>query len=194
MDELTLQRPWAAFAGSEARGEAELTIDRLMSEHAGMVWRLLRRWGLSPSDADDATQTVFVIASRKLDLITANQARSFLYGTAVRVAGNTRRSNRRRREVAWEDEELEGTSHGDPEVAAELTHARALLDTLLAELSPKLRRALVLAEIEQLEIAEIAQLESIPVGTAASRLRLAREEFRAKLCTLHHRNPFSRQP
>ncbi len=39
----------------------------------------------------------------------------------------------------------------------------------------------MLAEIEELEVAEVAVLEDIPVGTAASRLRLGRERFRTLL-------------
>jgi len=38
---------------------------------------------------------------------------------------------------------------------------------------------LVLAELEGLPIKEIAELEAIPIGTASSRLRRAREEFSA---------------
>jgi RNA polymerase sigma-70 factor (ECF subfamily) len=44
-------------------------------------------------------------------------------------------------------------------------------------MSPDLRTAFVLYELEHLELREIAALEHIPQGTAASRLRRAREEF-----------------
>jgi RNA polymerase sigma-70 factor (ECF subfamily) len=56
--------------------------------------------------------------------------------------------------------------------------ARARLDALLAGLPPELRRTIVLAEIEELSTPEIAELEGIPLGTAASRLRRARERLR----------------
>jgi RNA polymerase sigma-70 factor (ECF subfamily) len=75
-----------------------------------------------------------------------------------------------------------------------LAEAWRLLDALLAKLPDKLRRALVLAEIEGLEVAEIAELERIPVGTAASRLRRARERFRSALAKEHSRNPFGGSP
>jgi RNA polymerase sigma-70 factor (ECF subfamily) len=64
------------------------------------------------------------------------------------------------------------------------------LDELLAKLPEKLRRALVLAEVEGLEVTEVASLEGIPVGTAASRLRRARERFRAELAKQPSLNPF----
>ena len=37
----------------------------------------------------------------------------------------------------------------------------------------------VLFEIEDLEIRQVAEIQEIPVGTASSRLRRAREEFSA---------------
>jgi RNA polymerase sigma-70 factor, ECF subfamily len=61
-------------------------------------------------------------------------------------------------------------------------------------LPEKARRVLVLAEMEQLEVPEIAVLEGIPVGTAASRLRVARQQFRALLEAARDRNPFSSEP
>jgi RNA polymerase sigma-70 factor (ECF subfamily) len=48
-------------------------------------------------------------------------------------------------------------------------------------MSPDLRRVLVLAEIEQLSNQQIAELEAMPKGTVASRLRRARAEFYALL-------------
>ena len=42
-----------------------------------------------------------------------------------------------------------------------------------------LRTVLVLFELEGLEVRQIAEIEQIPVGTASSRLRRAREEFSA---------------
>jgi RNA polymerase sigma-70 factor (ECF subfamily) len=64
------------------------------------------------------------------------------------------------------------------------------LDELLAALSPELRRVFVLANVEQCAIVEIAELEGIPQGTAASRLRRAREQFNERLRHVRHRRPF----
>jgi RNA polymerase sigma-70 factor (ECF subfamily) len=45
----------------------------------------------------------------------------------------------------------------------------------------ELRTVLVLFELEQLTKNEVAELLELPVGTAVSRLRRAREEFRSQL-------------
>jgi len=177
-------RASGAPPGSESRARA------LFERHFDFIWRLLRRQGLAAPDADDAAQQVFMIAAQKLDAITEVSERSFLYGTALRVAANTRRGASRRREVA---EEALDAREGDaalPDERAELMRAWALLDELLAELPAELARVLALAEIEQVEVPEIAALEGIPVGTAASRLRRARALFRELLAGVQHRNPF----
>ncbi len=167
----------------------------LVAEHHRFVWRVLRGFGLSSADAEDAAQQVFMIAARKLQDIVPGRERAFVYGAALRVANNARRGLRRRREVPSDDHadavEPDGAS---PERRSELGQARSLLSELLQELPEKLRRVLVLAEIEQLEVAEIASLEGLPVGTAASRLRVARQQFRARLEAARDRNPFSSEP
>jgi RNA polymerase sigma-70 factor (ECF subfamily) len=162
----------------------------LFDRHFDFIWRLLRRQGLATPDADDAAQQVFMIAAQKLDAISEGSERSFLYGTALRVAANARRGASRRREVAEEALDAREGGAAPPDERAELVRAWALLDELLAELPEELARVIALAEIEQVEVAEIAALEGIPVGTAASRLRRARQLFRELLAGVQDRNPF----
>ena len=81
-------------------GATKLSIESLVADQYGFVWRVLRGFGLTPTDAEDATQQVFMIAARKLDAIDPQRARSFVYGAALRVANNARRGLRRRREVS----------------------------------------------------------------------------------------------
>src|SRR5512146_863192 len=79
--------------------EAAKNFTALVRAEFEWLWRVLRRIGLSAADADDATQQVFLVASRRSAEIRGS-ARAFLYGTAVRVAANMRRTLRRRREVS----------------------------------------------------------------------------------------------
>lgn len=146
--------------------------------------------GFSREDADDAAQQVFIAATQKTERITRGSERTYLYGIALRVAANLRRKLARRRR------EAEPLAHevvdlgAQPEHAANLGEACSLLDDLLRALPDELRRVLVLAQIEQLEVSEIAEVEGIPVGTAASRLRRARALFREQLQLVQDRNPF----
>lgn len=172
-----------------------LGFTELVEGHIDFVWRLLRRLGLSEADAEDATQQVLLVAADKLDQITASKARTFLYGVALRIASNARRGERRRRRATESSRELEALRTPPdravpwPDDLAELARAHALLDELLEEMPDELRRVLVLAEIEQCTMPEIAELEGIPVGTATSRLRRARALFGELSARVQHKNP-----
>jgi RNA polymerase sigma-70 factor, ECF subfamily len=157
--------------------DSPVDFSALVARELGWVWRLLRRIGLSPVDADDAAQQVFVVAAQKLDQLQPGKARSFLYGTALRVAANARRAIKRRRALHEEAAVVELAQPLAQDELLERQRARALVDELLGELSEDLRRVLVLAEIEQLTAPQIAELEGIPLGTVASRLRRARSRF-----------------
>lgn len=156
-------------------------LERMIGAHLDFVWRQLARAGVAESGLEDAAQQVFVVASRKLADIDRGDERGFLYGTAVRVASTWRRSLKRRRETG--DDELESMPSCGiaPEDLLDQCRVRALLDRLLQEMPEELREVYVLAELEELPVPEIARIQRVPVGTAASRLRRAREEFRARL-------------
>lgn len=157
----------------------------------GFVWRVLRGMGLNHADAEDAAQQVFVIAARKLEQIDATRERSFLYGVALRVAHNTKRGLRRQRRAPEEPGDAASPDSDAPDRKAERARARQLLHELLEQVPEKLRRVLILAELEQMEAPQIAALENIPVGTVASRLRLGRARLRELLEAARHRNPFA---
>jgi len=156
----------------------------MFAAHYDSVWRLLRRLGLDPASADDAAQQVFLVAARRLSDIDREKERSFLCGTATRVAAGLRQKARRRGEEALEtDDAAEGPS-SQPTGADELVdrkRKRELLDRILGQMEEELRVVLVLAEMEDLGKREIADILAIPEGTAASRLRRAREDFQARL-------------
>jgi RNA polymerase sigma-70 factor, ECF subfamily len=152
----------------------------LVEQHYGSVTRLLRRLGVRPAQLDDAAQEVFWIAARRLADIQPGKGHAFLYGVALRVAAQETRRQRLAEPIA----DLEAVPRlrdlePSPEEQLEKRQARELLDTILAALPAELREVLVLFELEGLEVREIAELQAIPMGTASSRLRRAREEFSA---------------
>jgi RNA polymerase sigma-70 factor (ECF subfamily) len=171
----------------------ELPFAEFVRAEFKWVWRVLRRLGLSPADADDATQQVFLVVARRSAEVPRARSRSFLYQTAIRVTANAVRSLRRRRDVPSEDLG-EHWAHEPPlDELLEQRRARRLLDELLAQLPPELARVLVLAEIEQLTAQQIAELEGLPAGTVSSRLRRARAQFYRLLEQAQQRNPFDRR-
>jgi RNA polymerase sigma-70 factor (ECF subfamily) len=156
-----------------------VTLERLFDTHYASIWRLLRRIGVPRAQLDDAAQEVFWVVARRLSDIEAGREHAFLYGVALRVASNLHRAAR---SVPPLDAELLETLRDtgpSPEQVVQDRQARALLDLALDQMPLELRSVLVLFELEGMPVKDIADLTGIPVGTAASRLRRAREEFSA---------------
>lgn len=172
----------AVESSAEASRPGMRRLEQMFRAHHDLIWRTLRRMGLSPEAAADATQQAFLIAAERLDEIRQGSERAFLFGTALRLARSNMRTTRR-----WQLED-DMDLHSQPAVRIEeLTdHRRAieLMDRVLATLDPDLLAVFVLFELEGVSTPEIAKMIGIPVGTAASRLRRAREAFRAAVAHL----------
>ena len=150
----------------------------MVDAHFDFIWRSLRGLGVPAASVDDAAQQVFLTASQKLETITEGSERSFLFATARGIAANARRSQLRNRELLDEDalaSHVDGAP--DPEEVAASRQARIVLDRILDGLPEDLRTVFLLYELEGQTTAEIAALLGAPMGTVASRLRRAREEF-----------------
>jgi RNA polymerase sigma-70 factor, ECF subfamily len=154
-------------------------LRQLFHAEYASVWRLLRRFGVQPSRLDDAAQEVFWVAARRLADMEQGKERAFLYGVALRVASNAAR--RQKAALPLSEREVEALSdpHPTPEACLEHRQARQVLDDVLDRMPAELRTVFVLFELEGLPVRDIAELEDIPLGTASSRLRRAREEFSA---------------
>jgi RNA polymerase sigma-70 factor (ECF subfamily) len=152
-------------------------LEKMFRAHHELVWRTLRRLGLGPEQAADAAQQAFLIAAERLEDIRAGSERAFLFGTAIRLARTAYRSSRR---FQLEDDMDHRADAGSRlEEVVDRRRAVELADRVLAQMEPSLLTVFVLFEIEGLSTPEIAELIGVPLGTAASRLRRAREAFRA---------------
>ncbi|MGC4069069.1 MAG: sigma-70 family RNA polymerase sigma factor [Polyangiaceae bacterium] len=151
----------------------------VVHRHMSLVWRVLRRSGLPSADADEVAQDVFWVFAQRAAEVPEYAERSFLVSVALRVASDRRRSKWNRRST----EPLEPESYPShellPDEALARDRNRALLDEALESLDTPHREVFVLFEIEQMTREEVAEVLGIPPGTVASRLRKAREEFRA---------------
>lgn len=147
--------------------------------HAPYVWRVLRRLGVAERDVEDVAQEVFVVVHRNLAGFQGRSTvRTWIYGICIRVAADWRRRAHVRREVA-SGEVPDGGEEATQEDAVELRRRRAELDAVLDELDDDKRAVVVLFEIEQLPMDEVAAAVGCPVQTAYSRLYKAREQMRS---------------
>ena len=177
---LALDGPPAEGAESASAG-AGVRARALVNDHFDFVWRLLRRLGVPEADVDDAAQQVFIVGTRRLADIVLGHERTFLYGTALRIAATTRRNLRRRerfiQSVPAETEAENRTPHDE----LERRRALSFLDLVLQALDDEQRVVFVLCEIEELTAPQVAGIVGIPIGTVASRLRRGRQAFAAEI-------------
>ncbi|MGZ3450334.1 MAG: RNA polymerase sigma factor [Polyangiales bacterium] len=172
-----------------------MTFRELYDEHFDFVWRSLRRLGLTESDAPDAAQEVFVVVHRKLaEFEGRSKVTTWLFGICMRVASDRRRRASSRHEVLDGDGVIDGIpdSGPDAEHATERRQQRDLVERILDTLPMEQRAVFVLFELEELPGEEIASMLDIPTGTVHSRLRLARQAFRAELARLQAKERFRR--
>lgn len=152
-------------------------LEQMFKDHYLLIWRTLRRLGLTDDGAADGTQQAFLIAAERLEEIREGSERAFLFGTAIRLARSSHRRNHRCQLEADMDTRID-TQRPAEEVT---NHRRAveLLDRVLSRMDEDLVTVFVLFELEGMSTPEIAEMIKIPIGTAASRLRRARQAFRA---------------
>jgi RNA polymerase sigma-70 factor, ECF subfamily len=155
----------------------------LFDREFAYVWTSLRRLGVAPRDLEDVTHDVFVEVFRNLNRYDpARPLRPWLFAFAFRFASDYRRLARHRVEV-YEDHP--GTS---PDLAADDVIAahelRAFINRALESVELTRRGVFILHELDARPMAEIAECLGIPVNTAYSRLRVAREEFTAAFRSL----------
>lgn len=156
------------------------------AEH-GYVWNTLRRLGVREADLLDQTQEVFVVVHGLLaDYDPARPIRPWLFGIAYRIALRYRALARHRREAHGDLPE-----HADPAPRAdeqlEAHERRAIVLEAVEAIELSRRAVFVMSEIDGATMPEIAEALSLPLNTAYSRLRLARQDFTAAVTRIRAR-------
>jgi RNA polymerase sigma-70 factor, ECF subfamily len=170
------------------------SFQELYGAYFSFIWRTLWRLGVPSASVADAAQDVFVVIHRRLeDLQSSEVAKSWVYGIVVRVAQDYRRALRRRDlSNGGEPDKLADPRSVDAHAHLELTEAVTTLALLLETLVDERREVLVLVELEQLTVPEIAQLLGVNLNTVYTRLRAARMDFDRAL--VRHRARARRLP
>ncbi|MEM1297490.1 MAG: RNA polymerase sigma factor [Verrucomicrobiota bacterium] len=165
-----------SLAAGAARGDLasfRAIVERYQTPIFRMTYQFVNDYHL----AQDLAQEVFVRAFRSLAKFDPERGSfsTWLYTIARNASCSALRKIK----------PFEG-SDSLPEVEDEATpssHATRLdeflrLDAALSELEEPFKSAFILAEIEELPLAQVAEIDGVPVGTVKSRVSRAKERLR----------------
>jgi RNA polymerase sigma-70 factor (ECF subfamily) len=173
-----LQLVEQCMAGNEAAWE------ELVRVYTRRVYSVCYRFTGTNSEAQDLTQEVFLRVFRTLKTFRAGEGSFAVWLNRLTrnlLIDHYRRTRQDRSTDSLEDQlpSIEQsttlTSRTDGLLAGR--EASELLQAALQKLSPELREAVILRDIEELEYREIAQVLSVPEGTVKSRLNRGRAEL-----------------
>jgi len=162
----------------------EAAWEDLVKVHTRRVYAICYRFTGSDHQAQDLTQDVFLRVFRSLKSFRSGEG-SFTVWLS-RLTRNLLIDHYRRTKIERATDSIEGQLP----MLEEKTAASARTDGLLAgreasevlqgalqKLSPELREAVILRDLQELEYREIAQVLHVPEGTVKSRLNRGRAEL-----------------
>jgi RNA polymerase sigma-70 factor (ECF subfamily) len=163
----------------------ETAWEELVRLYTRQVYGLCYRFTGSGSEAQDLTQEVFLRVFRTLRSFRAAEGSFATWLTRVTrnlLIDHYRRSRQDRATDSIE-EQLPMLEECGPAAAMRPDHAVAgreaseILQRTLGRLSPDLREAVILRDLQEMEYREIAEALEIPEGTVKSRINRGRVEL-----------------
>lgn len=162
----------------------------LVSLHHRRVYGLCYRFTGSVSDAEDLTQEVFLKVYgnlRSFDLARGRFETWIATLTRNLLVDHFRRSKQQRAtgsmDEGWEEKEDQTLAERlaqpgpDPHDRAVQKQLEGLVQAALLKVSPELREAVILRDLQDLDYKEIAMVLAVPEGTVKSRIARGRAEL-----------------
>lgn len=154
-------------------------------QHGAAVARRLAFLLGTAEPVQDLTQETFLRAYQSLNLLRKEAS---LIQWLLKIALNVSRDHYRRHKRSlwrlWRSSEEEQFQQNEGQCSVDSSERLADLSAVhsaLARLSPRLREAVILFELEGLNLSEVAAALDISPNTAASRIRRGREKLRQQL-------------
>jgi RNA polymerase sigma-70 factor (ECF subfamily) len=171
-----------------AAGEESALLTRAIEGDVRAKNQLFDRWlpvvlawvkaiGGPRIDPEDVTHEVFIVVLTRLETLRSHEAfQAWLYGITRRIIAKHRRRAWIQRWVGAPDDQLPDQGD-DPHQRYQQSEVSRRVQEILELLPAKQREVLVLCDFEERSNPEVAELLGVPLGTIASRLRLARARF-----------------
>jgi len=159
--------------------ELEQEFEARLVESSTLAFRIAFSVLRHRQDAEEVAQEAFVKAYRRFSqLRDRDRFRAWLVRMTWRLAIDRQRSDRRRVAREHDQEAAPSPTAADELIARERAeHLWKAIDAL----PEKLRVVIVLANMEEHDVADVARLLSLPPGTVKSRLFLARQRLKEHL-------------
>ena len=170
---------WTSEAASP-----DVRVERLVREHARLVYRVAYSVLRDHHDAEDAVQETFLRVHRfRAKLAEVEDERAWLARIAWRAAVDkvtSRKPAYSLDDAASAVQELAAGGASAEEIAGG-RQMQGILEALIATLPEDLRQTLVLSTVQELTSPQVAAVLGIPEGTVRTRLMRARALLREKL-------------
>jgi RNA polymerase sigma-70 factor (ECF subfamily) len=173
------------------KGDSVAWAELVRTQHR-RIYALCYRFTGDPADADDLTQDVFLKVHRNLDNFDSAKGsfNTWLTTLARNLLVDHFRRSRGDRATDSLDANWQGDDDGPQPLSAKLEDSRPsayaqaanqqlsqIIQKALCELSPELREAVVLRDLQDLDYKEIAEVLRVPEGTVKSRISRGRAEL-----------------
>lgn len=164
-----------------AQAREEGAFSELVAQYERRVLYYIHRL-LGEADLADVMQEIWIRVFLKIPTLRASGSfRAWLYRIAHDVAVSHLRKKERREIVGLADEELPNAGQATDWNEFELLQRADLLHEALGKLSLPHREVLTLRFLEELELAEIAEVVGCSAGTVKSRLHYGKAALRTLL-------------
>jgi len=196
-----------AYIGSEqslnlrVREEGIQQMQDVLSRYRPAFYRKAYQFLGNAADAEDAVQDAILSAYKNLDQFKGEAQMSTWVTSIVINCARMRLRKRLRQTVASLDERFEGEeqdyclserladSRPSPEDNYRESELHRHVMHFVAELSPTLRKAFELRDLEDLTTSEAAKILGVPEGTVKARVSRARTRLRGMMRRALHSQP-----
>ena len=163
----------------------------IVQQYHRRIYNICYRFSGSPDDASDLTQEVFIKMYRTLSTFDTTRASFMTWVTTVtrnllvdhfrkgkydRITDSLEATPGNQDDGLSLAEKLEDPSAG-PEAGVRSQEAQTLVHQALRKLSPELREAVILRDLQDMDYKDIALVLNIPEGTVKSRINRGRTEL-----------------
>jgi RNA polymerase sigma-70 factor, ECF subfamily len=180
----------AALVGRSLSGDAA-AWEEIVRLYNRRIYNICYRFAGSAEDAEDLTQEVFIKMYRTLKSYDSSKGALITWVTTISrnlLVDHFRRSKHDRM-----TDSLESAPGGDqdaltlgeqlpdlgpsPDAGVQTQETQRMVHHALQKLSPELREAVILRDLQEMEYREIAQALRVPEGTVKSRINRGRAEL-----------------